>query len=34
MAMGLGRMMGIELPANFRRPYMARSVRDFTADGI
>ena len=22
-------MMGIELPANFRRPYMARSVRDF-----
>ena len=29
MAMGLGRMMGIELPANFRRPYMARSVRDF-----
>ena len=27
--MGLGRMMGIELPANFRRPYMARSVRDF-----
>ena len=23
MAMGLGRMMGIELPANFRRPYMA-----------
>lgn len=29
MAMGLGRMMGIELPVNFRRPYMARSVRDF-----
>ena len=29
MAMGLGRMMGIELPANFRRPYMARGVRDF-----
>lgn len=29
MAMGLGRMMGIKLPANFRRPYMARSVRDF-----
>ena len=29
MAMGLGRMMGIDLPRNFRRPYMARSVRDF-----
>ena len=29
MAMGLGRMIGIELPMNFRRPYMARSVRDF-----
>lgn len=24
MAMGLGRMLGIELPRNFRRPYMAR----------
>ena len=29
MAVGLGRMLGIELPENFRRPYMARSVRDF-----
>ena len=29
MAMGLGRMLGIELPRNFRRPYMARGVRDF-----
>ncbi len=29
MAMGLGRMLGIELPVNFRRPYTARSVRDF-----
>ena len=27
MAMGLGRMMGIELPANFRRPYMARRLK-------
>ena len=29
MAMGLGRMLGFELPVNFRRPYMARGVRDF-----
>lgn len=29
MAMGLGRMLGFELPENFRTPYMARSVRDF-----
>ena len=29
MAMGLGRMLGFALPVNFRRPYMARSVRDF-----
>lgn len=29
MAMGLGRMLGFELPENFRDPYMALSVRDF-----
>lgn len=29
MAIGLGRMLGFELPENFRTPYMARSVRDF-----
>lgn len=29
MAQGLGRMLGFELPENFRTPYMARSVRDF-----
>lgn len=29
MAMGLGRMLGIELPENFHRPYMAGSVREF-----
>ena len=29
MAMGLGRMLGIELSRNFHRPYMARGVRDF-----
>lgn len=29
MAMGLGRMLGFELPENFRDPYMAVSVRDF-----
>lgn len=29
MAAGLGRMLGFELPENFRTPYMARSVRDF-----
>lgn len=29
MAIGLGRMLGFELPDNFETPYMARSVRDF-----
>lgn len=29
MAAGLGRMLGFELPENFREPYMAASVRDF-----
>lgn len=29
MAMGLGRMLGFSLPANFKNPYMAHSVRDF-----
>lgn len=29
MAMGLGRMLGFSLPANFNHPYMARSVREF-----
>ena len=29
MVVGLGRMLGFELPVNFRTPYMARSVRDF-----
>ncbi len=29
MAMGLGRILGFELPENFREPYMARSIRDF-----
>ncbi|MDB5363641.1 MAG: rane-bound O-acyltransferase family protein [Rhodospirillales bacterium] len=29
MAIGLGRMIGFELPANFNRPYAARSVTDF-----
>lgn len=29
MAMGLGTMMGFQLPENFRTPYMAGSVRDF-----
>ncbi|MCM1056554.1 MAG: MBOAT family protein [Firmicutes bacterium] len=29
MALGLGRMLGFELPENFRTPYMAGSVRDF-----
>ena len=29
MAVGLGRMLGFELPENFRQPYMAGSVRDF-----
>lgn len=29
MAIGLGRMFGIELLENFRHPYVARSVREF-----
>lgn len=29
MAVGLGRMLGFEFPANFDNPYMAVSVRDF-----
>ena len=29
MAVGLGRMLGFELPQNFNEPYMARGVRDF-----
>lgn len=29
MAVGLGKMLGFELPDNFRLPYMAASVRDF-----
>lgn len=29
MAIGLGKMLGFQLPENFRTPYMARSVRDF-----
>lgn len=29
MAIGLGRMLGFNLPENFREPYMARGVRDF-----
>lgn len=29
MAVGLGKMMGFELPENFNNPYMASSVRDF-----
>lgn len=29
MAIGLGRMLGYELPINFRTPYMATSIRDF-----
>lgn len=29
MAVGIGRMLGFELPENFRDPYMALSVRDF-----
>lgn len=29
MAIGLGRMLGFKLPANFETPYMARGVRDF-----
>lgn len=29
MAVGLGKMLGFELPSNFSMPYMARSVREF-----
>ncbi|MBI5831588.1 MAG: MBOAT family protein [Armatimonadetes bacterium] len=29
MAVGLGRMMGFELPRNFERPYLADSITDF-----
>ncbi len=29
MAVGLGRMLGFQLPQNFDLPYMAKSVRDF-----
>jgi alginate O-acetyltransferase complex protein AlgI len=29
MAIGLGRMLGFELPQNFNFPYIARSVREF-----
>ena len=29
MAIGLGRMLGFELPRNFQEPYMARGMRDF-----
>lgn len=29
MAIGLGRMLGFELPKNFEHPYMAKSVREF-----
>ena len=29
MAVGLGRMLGFELPENFRDPYMAGSLREF-----
>lgn len=29
MAIGLGRMVGFELPENFNLPYLSRSVRDF-----
>ncbi len=29
MALGMGRIFGFSLPENFRRPYTARSVRDF-----
>jgi alginate O-acetyltransferase complex protein AlgI len=29
MAIGLGRMLGFELPMNFNYPYIARSVREF-----
>lgn len=29
MAIGLGKMLGFELPENFRFPYVARSIREF-----
>ena len=29
MAMGLGRMLGFEIPVNFRQPYMSKSVSEF-----
>lgn len=29
MAMGLGRMLGFAIPANFRQPYMSKSVTEF-----
>ena len=29
MAIGLGRMMGFELPENFRNPYISRSITEF-----
>jgi alginate O-acetyltransferase complex protein AlgI len=29
MAMGLGKMLGFDIPVNFRQPYMARSVSEF-----
>lgn len=29
MAIGLGRMLGFQLPENFKNPYMSRSVREF-----
>lgn len=29
MARGLGRMLGFDLPYNFREPYLAKGVRDF-----
>lgn len=29
MAIGLGEMLGFEIPVNFRHPYMCRSVTDF-----
>lgn len=29
MAIGIGRMLGFELPENFRFPYVARSIREF-----
>lgn len=34
MAIGSGKLLGIELPTNFIRPYFARTVTDFGVDGI